>query len=105
MYSKPKSSYNLVMLLTIPLVIVGLFINGWAISTMWGWFVVPIFALPSLTIAQAVGVSCLLSLLKPSSSDRRESRDTIEIIGNMISEALFVPVIAVGFAWIVTLFL
>lgn len=34
-------------------IVLGTIANGWALSTLWGWFVAPTFDVPSLTIANA----------------------------------------------------
>ncbi len=38
-------------------------LRGWALSIMWGWFAVPLFHLPPLGIAQAMGVSLVIGML------------------------------------------
>jgi len=49
----------IVLLAMIPLAI----LNGWILTILWGWFVVPIFHLPPLTIAPAMGLSLLVSYM------------------------------------------
>jgi len=39
------------------------FWTGLAVSVMWGWFVVPVFGLPSLSIAQAYGLALVVGVL------------------------------------------
>ena len=43
----------------IPLVI----FRGWVLSILWGWFIVPSFGLPPLSIAAAIGLSLLTGYL------------------------------------------
>jgi hypothetical protein len=38
-------------------------LSGWALVIMWGWFVVPIFGLPKLSVVSAMGVSLVVSYL------------------------------------------
>ena len=35
---------------------------GFTVSVLWGWFVVPIFGLPALTVAQAYGLALVIRL-------------------------------------------
>lgn len=37
-------------------------VNGFILSTMWGWFIVPLFGLPALNIPAAIGISMVVSL-------------------------------------------
>ncbi len=36
--------------------------TGVVAKTLWGWFVVPVFGLPALTILQALGISFVISV-------------------------------------------
>lgn len=38
-------------------------INGFLFSVFWGWFLVPVFSLPVLSIAQAVGVMLVAGMV------------------------------------------
>lgn len=38
------------------------FWNGLAVLVLWAWFVVPVFGLPALSIAQAYGLALLVGL-------------------------------------------
>ncbi len=37
--------------------------NGLALSILWGWFIVPVFSLPALSVASAAGVSLFFHAL------------------------------------------
>ena len=82
----------------VALVVGGLLVNGWAISMLWGWFVVPLFGTKSLTIANAIGLSCFVSLFTASSAKKEE-----DDLGTMIARVLIVPVLIVFIGWIVSL--
>lgn len=48
--------------------------NGYALSVLWGWFIVPTFGLPALAVAPAIGVALVVSYLthqelKPNKKD------------------------------------
>lgn len=45
------------------LVIAIMLLRGLVLSVLWGWFAVPIFHLPELSIPQAIGLSILVSML------------------------------------------
>lgn len=44
--------------LFVPLIL----LEGYILSKMWLWFIVPVFSLPVLTVGQAVGICCMLTL-------------------------------------------
>jgi hypothetical protein len=45
------------------LLIAATILRGWALSILWGWFVVPVFGLPPLSIPQAIGIAVTFSLI------------------------------------------
>jgi len=50
------------MLLLIVLRMVSACVNGFVLSVLWGWFVVPIFHLPILPIIPAIGIFLTINL-------------------------------------------
>lgn len=54
------------------LVVLTVLLHGWVLSTLWGWFVVPIFALPALGLWQAVGLSLFVSYFRGIKVDDEE---------------------------------
>lgn len=86
------------LLAMIPLATV---LNGMAFRTLWAWFVIPIFHLPSLTIAQAIGVSMVVSFLTYQST----STDKDQPKWMPIAMLFIKPAISLGCGWTVRLFL
>lgn len=43
--------------------------HGYVLSSLWAWFVVPLFSAPAMTLAMAIGLYCLFRYLMPSKSD------------------------------------
>jgi hypothetical protein len=37
--------------------------DGYVLMVLWGWFMVPIFHLPMLAIAQSIGLACVVNLV------------------------------------------
>ena len=89
----------------IVVIVLSVIMNGWAISTLWAWFVVPIFALPTLGIAQAIGLSCLVGLFRQSSTNSDKAKDTTDALATALGQALVTPVITVGLGWVIHLFM
>ena len=53
----------------------GLLLWGWMFSVLWVWFVVPVFSLPPLTVAQAVGFRIVAMLATRGVIHREDTRD------------------------------
>jgi hypothetical protein len=54
------------------LLAVGALLNGWALTLLWSWFVVPTFPdLPVLSLGQAIGLGMIISFLTYQYIDAR----------------------------------
>lgn len=51
------------VVITIVTIVYATFTGGLVIAALWGWFMVPIFKLPELTIMQAIGVGYVVSYI------------------------------------------
>lgn len=92
--------------LVVGALVVGIPMSGWALSVLWGWFVVPVFNVPNLSIAQAVGLSCIVSFFKSyKTGEPDKDKSWVDVAVGLIVSALLAPLLAVGFGWIVHLFL
>ncbi len=79
---------------TLLAVVVGTIANGWALSTLWGWFIVPLFGLPALTIPYALGISTiagfLLSANNTSKSDNKsKDRELSTLFAELIALVVY----------------
>ena len=57
------------------LFILGSILRGWVLSILWGWFVVPVFSLPNLTVVQAIGISLIIGFLTYQSDAKSNDTD------------------------------
>ena len=71
---------------------------GWAVSILWGWFVVP-FGLPSLSIPWAIGLASVAKMI--ISSGKKTSPEGIE----EWTAHLLSPLFVVGMCWVVKSFM
>ncbi len=87
------------------ILVIGTYISGWVLSILWGWFVSPIFNLPTLSLIEAIGISLVVGYTKskvPQHDDNRKASDKlIESITNM----LVTPLFHVGIGWIILQFM
>lgn len=90
------------MLLVIALmVIIGSLMNGWALSVLWGWFMVPVFELPIISLVQAIGISMTIGLLVSHTTDT-DSKEWTDIVGTYIGRAIAYPILVVAIGWFVS---
>ena len=73
-------------------------LRGWAVMTLWAWFVVPLGA-PALTIWHAVGVSLIVGLLTYQ-VQYEPADEANELFWTRFSTAILAPLICVGWGWL-----
>lgn len=91
------------------LAVVGVFVllaalacmNGYALSVLWAWFIVPTFGLPSLSVPTAIGILLVSALLAKKTNPSRKKKDAF---GDFFTLFLVAPM-ALLIGWIVKLFM
>lgn len=73
--------------------------QGWAISVLWAWFIVPL-GVQALSIPAAIGVGITISMMHVKKGNK-EDGEWYETIGF----AVLKPLLAVGIGWIVKQFM
>lgn len=94
-------------LFVIGLVFFGVVIRGWALSTLWAWFLVPI-GLPAIGIATALGISVIIGLFTVHLNNDKikvDKNSSSDMIGTIIAKAIGGPLVSVFIGWIITLFM
>ena len=80
--------------------------NGYALSVLWGWFVVPTFGAPALGVVPAIGVAMVVSYLTYQTHDCKKEETTFgETIAKGTMMVVLKPSFALFFGWIVHLFM
>lgn len=85
-------------------------LTGFTISTLWGWFVTPVFAsAPTIGVLQAAGISMVVRMFTytvPAEADSLE--DDTELKKNKYVKqtiyAIIYPVVALIIGWVLHLF-
>ncbi len=85
------------------LIIVSSIFNGYALSVLWGWFIVPTFNAPKLTVVPAIGIALVVSYMThqvdtSKDDDKRNLREkfvslTVEVIGKPLFALFFGSVV------------
>ena len=79
-------------------------LNGWVLTKLWGWFVVPVFGLPALSIAPAIGLSIIVGYLTIHANKSNDSSSN-DGVGLALFKAISTPLLYLFFGWIVSLFM
>ncbi len=95
----------LVILLSIivyaTLIPVGTILGGWTFSILWGWFAVPIFGLPALGVAQAVGVTLLFGFpVSKMPKQEKEDKEPGEGLAWVVAWTFIKPAMFLTVGWI-----
>lgn len=92
------------------LMVVSSVFNGYALSVLWGWFVVPTFGAPALDIVPAIGFAIMVSYLTYQTHDYEVKKgwglgETVVYIIIILLDIIAKPSIALVFGWVVHLFM
>jgi hypothetical protein len=91
----------------IPAVIIGYVLRGWALVTLWAWFVTPKFHIEPPNAAVAIGIGILAGMLtgtsdlSSSKSDSDEDDSALTKMLSVYGQILCRAPLAVGIGWIV----
>lgn len=77
---------------------------GYALSLLWGWFIVPTFELPPLSLVPAIGLALVVSYLNYTNI-RQEDETLKEVVFRILFFGIAKPVLAISFGWIIYQFM
>lgn len=76
------------------LCLLAVLVRGLCLSILWGWLIAPVFGLPALGIAPALGLTVFLNFLL---SHKQEEQT--------VADVFVVPLFVVGVGWLIHLFI
>lgn len=80
--------------------------RAYALSLMWGWFIVSTFHVPAITSAQALGVSMVAATITIGVARDEDKDDSIaRRVSRACLKAFLTPVMMIAFSYPVTWFL
>lgn len=82
--------------------ILGAILNGFVISILWGWFMVPIFHLPELSIIPATGISLVVSWFVSHSEINKGHETDYKKAGTAL---IIKPIIYLFIGYIINIFM
>lgn len=77
--------------------------SGFVLSILWGWFAVPAFGLPALTIPLAMGIMLVVSYMTKQADFNNQDREDYQKRMNVVSIVKPLGALAVG--WVVKFFM
>lgn len=78
--------------------------SGYVLSILWGWFMVPVFHLPVLSIPTAIGIALVIGYLTKQSTSDLEKKEDHKWYSAFV-EAFTKPAVSLLVGWIVKQFL
>ena len=88
------------------LLVLGSIWRGYALTVLWAWFVVPVFHLPVLSIAPAIGLSLIVSFLTYQSDAKTPTDDSAtDAFVKATLSTILMPLAALCIGWIVHQFM
>lgn len=76
-------------------------LNGWVLSYLWLWFIVPL-GVPALQLGHAIGVSCLISFATYQELEgcAKEKTEYAERVGEILGTFVVRPLSVFAFGWV-----
>ena len=86
------------------LAVIGSVAKGYVLTILWSWFVMPIFGLPALAVAPAIGFALFVSYLTYQVDARREAEVENRLEKNLITVSAL-PLAVLGVGWVIQHFI
>ncbi len=82
------------------LLIPALCLRAWATQVLWGWYIVPLFGLPSLPFAGALGVMLIIGYLTSGATPSDVATDDTTKVASFLVNGFVMPFFAIGLGWL-----
>ena len=91
----------------IAIAVLGSLLEGLVLSIMWGWFVVPVFDAPSLSIPVAISLSLIVGFLTTSkqATSKTDDKELDEAMIGLLAWSIGQPIIYLALGYLVKLFM
>lgn len=87
-------------------IVLGSLFYGFALATLWGWFLVPALHAAPISIPQAIGISLVVNMFtaRTGGSEKKENKEPAEVLLAAAISAFLVPLIVLIFGAVIHLF-
>lgn len=90
----------------VAMMVISSLLRGYALSVLWGWFMVPTLGLPALSVVQAIGIAIVISFLTYQYNDcQKKEKSFGETVGQASVMAVVYPLGALLFGWVIHQFM
>ena len=79
--------------------------RAWVFSMLWGWFVVPLFSVPELSLAMAYGIALTAGYVRMKAGESKPDQNIKDIIIKGISDVVGKGLVFLLCGWIASLFI
>jgi len=80
-------------------------LRGYVLTVLWGWFIVPTFHLPQLSLAAAIGVALVVHFTTHQVDIKNDGFEWGERIQRVFLWVVLMPVAALSLGWVIHLFM
>jgi hypothetical protein len=80
-------------------------LNGWVLSILWAWFIVPLFHLPQLSLPAAIGLALIANMLRGFNAPQKDSDEKDKKWGTLLARIFLAPLFVLFFGWVVHLWM
>jgi hypothetical protein len=91
---KALAAVVLVAIFFIPLAL----LDGWALSVLWRWYVVPVVHLQPISVVEAYGLALFVAALRAKRS--KDDEDVLEGAVASLVYAALMPLLLLGLGWV-----
>jgi cell division protein FtsW (lipid II flippase) len=85
------------------LVVISVLLEGVVISFFWRWFIIPIFGVQPITIAEALGLALFAGMF--TNKKATSNKDETTSLSTVLAVSFLSPLLALGVGYIVHLFM
>jgi hypothetical protein len=76
--------------------------RGYVLTILWGWFIVPTFNAPALSVATAIGIALVVGMFSTTKESNKEEKDNALV--NYLLNGFVAPALALGIGYLITLY-
>jgi len=99
------SAIGLLLTGFIGILVMSSIMNGFVLTKLWAWFMVPAFGLPQLSIPIAIGISIVIRYLTYQKPPEPEGANNINKIGETLGFVIVYPIMTLFIGWVVHFFI
>ena len=74
--------------------------GGWALSVLWGWFVIPVFGVSPIGVPAAMGLTLTAQLILRPDYKTEPDVDAAELFGKTVAVGFIAPLFVVFLGWV-----